>query len=196
MEILLPEIKNIKLNQLLIKRRSIRSFRDDPLTLEDLSNLLFAAYGITNNFGFRTVPSAGATFPLEIYVNIKNVIDVDEGVYKYIPERHSIVLHLSRDVSYDLAIASLNQMFIAEAPVVIIITADFYRTVKVYGNRGYRYVYMEAGSSYQNVYLMATALNLGTVAVGAFYDDKVKEILMIDEDPLILLPVGKPFKTV
>ena len=193
MEILLPEIEEIKLEDVLLKRRSIREYSSTPLTLKELSHLLFAAYGITDSSrGFKTVPSAGATYPLEIYVNAKDVVGLEEGVYKYIPEKHSIVRILDEEVGQKLALASLKQMFIAVAPIVIIIPADFERTTRVYGDRGFRYVYMEVGHVAQNIYLMATSLGLGTVSVGAFYDNEIKNILGIDEYPLLLMPVGVP----
>ncbi|CAB3287626.1 SagB-type dehydrogenase domain protein [Methanocaldococcus lauensis] len=192
MEILLPEIEEIKLEDVLLKRRSIREYSSTPLTLKELSHLLFAAYGITDSRGFKTVPSAGATYPLEIYVNVRDVVNLEEGVYKYIPEKHSIVRILDEEVGQKLALASLKQMFIAVAPIVIIIAADFERTTRVYGDRGFRYVYMEVGHVAQNIYLMATSLGLGTVSVGAFYDSEIKNILGIDEYPLLLMPVGVP----
>jgi SagB-type dehydrogenase family enzyme len=191
MEIQLPDIEEIKLEDVLIKRRSVRDYSSSPLTLRELSHILFAAYGVTNEEGFKTVPSAGATYPLEIYVNVRDVIDLEEGVYKYIPERHSIVRILEDEVGHELALAALRQMFIAVAPIVLIITANYERTTRVYGDRGFRYVYMEVGCVSQNVYLMATSLGLGTVAVGAFYDDEIREILKIDEYPLLLMPIGR-----
>ena len=191
MEIQLPDIEEIKLEDVLLNRRSIRDYSPSPLTLRELSHILFAAYGVTNEEGFKTVPSAGATYPLEIYVNVRDVIDLEEGVYKYIPERHSIVRILEDEVSHELALAALRQMFIAVAPIVLIIAADYERTTRVYGDRGFRYVHMEVGHVAQNVYLMATSLGLGTVSVGAFYDDEVRKILKIDEYPLLLMPVGR-----
>jgi len=191
MEIQLPEIEEIKLEDVLLNRRSIRDYSPSPLTLRELSHILFAAYGVTNEEGFKTVPSAGATYPLEIYVNVRDVIGVEDGVYKYIPERHSIVRVLDEEVGHKLALSSLKQMFIAIAPIVLIITANYERTTRVYGDRGFRYVYMEVGCVAQNVYLMATSLGLGTVAVGAFYDDEIREILKIKEHPLLLMPIGR-----
>ncbi|AIJ05223.1 SagB-type dehydrogenase domain [Methanocaldococcus bathoardescens] len=191
MEILLPEVEEIKLEDVLLKRRSVREYSSSPLTLRELSHILFAAYGVTDKMGFKTVPSAGATYPLEIYINVRDVIGVEEGVYKYIPERHSIVRVLDEEVGHELALASLKQMFIAIAPIVLIITANYERTTRVYGDRGFRYVHMEVGCVAQNVYLMATSLGLGTVAVGAFYDDEIREILKIEEHPLLLMPVGR-----
>ena len=122
---------------------------------------------------------------------MRDVIEVEEGVYKYIPERHSIVRILEDEVGHELALAALRQMFIAVAPIVLIIAADYERTTRVYGDRGFRYVYMEVGHVAQNVYLMATSLGLGTVSVGAFYDDEVRKILKIEEYPLLLMPVGR-----
>ncbi|NPA63115.1 MAG: SagB/ThcOx family dehydrogenase [Methanococci archaeon] len=191
MEIILPTIKPTNLENILIKRRSIRRYSPSPLTIEELSHILFSAYGITNELGFRTVPSAGATYPLEIYVSVKDVLDIESGVYKYNPERHSIIKILEEEIGYELAIYSLNQMFIAEAPIVLIITAEYQRTTGVYGKRGVRYVHMEVGHVAQNIYLTATSLGLGTVSVGAFLDEEIKNLLNIKEDPLLIMPIGR-----
>ncbi|WP_456419901.1 SagB/ThcOx family dehydrogenase [Methanocaldococcus infernus] len=193
MEIQLPEIVNVKLEDVLLKRRSVREYLGAPLTIRELSHILFAAYGITNEEGFKTVPSAGATYPLNIYVNVKDVEGIPEGIYKYIPERHSILRASERELSYELAVAALRQMFIATAPIVLIIAAKFERTTSVYGERGYRYVHMEVGHVAQNVYLMATSLGLGTVSIGAFIDSEVEEILkgIVDGHVLLLMPVGR-----
>ncbi len=191
MKLELPEPILTNFEELLLKRRSIREYLGEPLTIKELSHILFAAYGVTDDRGFKTVPSAGATYPLEIYINIRDVLGLEEGLYHYIPEEHSIEMIDDNEYSRELAIASLNQMFIAVAPITLIIAADYYRTISVYGERGFRYVHMEVGHVAQNVYLMATALNLGTVSVGAFYDDEIKRILNIKEEPLLLMPVGR-----
>ncbi|AEF97295.1 SagB/ThcOx family dehydrogenase [Methanotorris igneus] len=192
MEIKLPNPKLINIEPVLIKRRSIREYKDEPLTLEELSQLLFACQGITDDYGFRTAPSAGATYPLEIYVSVKNVVGLSKGVYKYIPHSHSLLKVFDGDIGEELATLALNQYFIAEAPVVIIFTAVYERATQRYGKRGIRYVHMEVGYASQNVYLEATALNLGTVAVGAFDDEGIMELMGLEEEyPLLLMPVGR-----
>jgi SagB-type dehydrogenase family enzyme len=176
-------------------RRSVRDFGDNPLSVEQISQLLWAGQGITEGFK-RAAPSAGATYPLILYVVIgeKGVSGLAPGIYEYIPDPHSLVLIKSGDFRQDLAAACLGQTFIQEAPVNIIIAADYERTTARYGERGKRYVHMEAGHAGENIYLQAGALSLGTVVVGAFDDDEVAAVLGLPEgqDPLYVMPVGYP----
>lgn len=182
------------------RRRSIRSYKDEPITISHLSQLLWAAQGITDEKrGFRAAPSAGALYPLELYVVVgERGVAVDDGhlkagVYHYSPRDHSIRYVLEGDLRRELATAALGQMFVADAPVILVITAIYERTTIKYGKRGIRYVHLEAGHAAQNVYLQAVALELGTVVVGAFYDERVKELLKLDEEnPLYLMPIGHP----
>lgn len=188
------------INVVLLERRSRRSYRREPLTLEEVSLLLWAGYGVTGPEGLKTCPSAGATYPLELYLVVgrRGVVAGDdylrEGVYHYLPDEHALELVVEGDVRGRLQAASLNQEWVGEAPVSIVIAAVFERTTMHYGERGYRYVYMEAGHCSQNIYLEATALGLGTVAVGAFYDDDVAAILNLPPrtHPLYIMPVGRP----
>jgi len=189
-----PMLKgSVSVEEAISKRRSIREYKDEPLRLEELSQLLWAAQGITSPKGFRSTPSAGATYPLEIYVSVreKGVIGLSAGIYHYNPFEHSLVIIKEGDHSLEIYRASLNQEWVKEAPICIIIAADFSRTTSRYGARGERYVYMEAGHVGQNIYLQATALDLGTVAVGAFYDDQLKSIIGCEEAPIYLFPVGR-----
>ena len=196
----LPVFKgNMSLEEAILHRRSIREYRKEPLTLHQLSQLLWAAQGITEvRWGFRASPSAGATYPLEIYVVVGNngVKGLVSGVYRYQPHSHSLVLVKKGDVREELYSACLNQEWVRDAPVVLVIAADYERTTRVYGERGIRYVHMEVGHVGQNIYLEATALGLGTVAVGAFYDDEVRVIIGAPENhhPLYVMPVGIPVK--
>ncbi|GAI37268.1 unnamed protein product, partial [marine sediment metagenome] len=156
-----------------------------------------AAGGITNTRGrYRAVPSAGATYPLEIFaVCGRNSIEgIGAGIYHYNIDSHSLTLHYEGDVRLALARAALDQEFIYEAPVDIIICALYERTTRRYGARGERYVYMEMGHAGQNIYLQATALGLATVAIGAFNDEQVREVLRLDKQykPLYIMPVGRP----
>ncbi len=177
----------------LLERRSVRSYKEESLTLVEVSQLLWAAQGITNNKGFRTAPSAGALFPLEVYLVAGNMNDLSPGIYKYEPSRHELLKILDGDKRAELCDAALGQGCIKQGGVAIVFSAVYERTTKRYGNRGIRYVHMEAGHAAQNVYLQAVSLNLGTVVVGAFNDNEVKRIMnMTDEEqPLYIMPVGR-----
>lgn len=196
-EIKLPEpsLKGKKtLEEVLAQRRSIRSYKREPISLEELSKLLWSAQGITEkSWGLRTAPSAGALYPLEVYVVIGNCKDIEAGVYKYIPQNHSIVKTLDGDRRRELYNSALQQESIVQAPVNFVIAAVFQRTAIKYGERAERYVWIEVGHAAQNLLLQATALDLGAVPIGAFYDDKIKKALNLnkDEEPLYIIPVGK-----
>ncbi|MDP2362791.1 MAG: SagB/ThcOx family dehydrogenase [Ignavibacteria bacterium] len=177
----------------LLKRRSVRGFKDLPLNLKEVSQLLWAAQGITHQGEFRTAPSAGSLYPLEIYIVVNNVITVSKGVYKYYPNKNQLVKIKEKDIRKELSAAALGQRWIEEASVILVFSAVYERTTKKYGERGIRYVHMEVGHAAQNVYLQAVSLNLGTTVVGAFNDEDVKKILNIsnEELPLYLIVVGK-----
>lgn len=191
--------KGKPLFELLKGRHSCRSFRKDSLGLDDLSLLLWAAYGRKADaisHATATVPSAGATYPLELYIVVgkRSVEKIEEGVYHYLTEEHSLEKISSEDLRSNLSTACLGQSFIASAPVSLVIAAKFSRTTGRYGSRGERYVFMESGHVSQNIYLAATNLGLGTVDVGAFTDTEVKRILGLgkDTEPLIIMPIGYP----
>ncbi|MEM4245990.1 MAG: SagB/ThcOx family dehydrogenase [Candidatus Bathyarchaeia archaeon] len=183
-------------------RRSIREYRDEPIPVEQLSELLWAAQGVNElKHRLRTVPSAGATYPLELYVVAGDggvLVDkgryLPAGSYKYDRRDHSLVLVALGDLRERLAGASLNQEWVKNAPINIVICAVYERTTVRYGERGLRYVYMEVGHVGQNIYIVASALGLGTVAVGAFHDGQVKTVLGAEakEEPLYVMPVGVP----
>ncbi|AMM53060.1 SagB/ThcOx family dehydrogenase [Pyrococcus kukulkanii] len=191
----LPEPRltgEMSVEEAIAKRRSIRRYRNESLTLQELSQLLWAAQGITEpNRKFRAAPSAGATYPFEVYVVVGKVKDLEPGIYHYDPFSHSIKLIKRGDFRRALQKAALNQAWVGSAAIDIVLVAYYERTTKYYGERGRMYVHMEAGHIGQNIYLQATALNLGTVAVGAFYEDQVAEILGVDGVPLYIFPVGK-----
>lgn len=206
-ELLLPlprKMTAVVVEEAILLRRSIRDYTNDPITIEQLSMILWAAQGITNTkWRFRAAPSAGATYPLEIYVVVgENSVLVENntflkaGVYKYDVYRHSLVLIKEGDYREELSRAALNQRWVREAPVNIVICAVYERTTNYYGERGVRYVHIEVGHVGQNIYLMATALGLGTVAVGAFYDSHVARIISAkpEEHPLYIMPIGVPVK--
>ena len=177
----------------LLERRSIRTFSDEPVTLAEISQLLWAAQGVTHRRGFRTAPSAGALYPLEIYIVAGQVTGLAAGIYRYKPNLHELSKIVEGEKRADLCRAALNQSAVKKAPVVILICAVYRRTTVKYGQRGIRYVHMEVGHSAQNICLQAVSLGLGTVPIGAFRDDQVKKILhcQADEEPLYLMPVGK-----
>ncbi len=190
-----PQLQGeISVEEAISKRRSIRDYLTLPLTLKELSQLLWAAQGITDSQSSRrATPSAGATYPLEIYLVCGNVEGLSPGVYKYLPSQHSLKLHLEGDKRSALSRAALNQPWVGEAPVDLVFTAVYSRTTTTYGKRGIRYVDMEAGHAAENVYLQCVGLKLGTVVVGAFYDEEVKKVLALPEEevPLYILPVGR-----
>ena len=196
----LPDPKTVgvmSVEEAILRRRSTRSYTKDPLTLQDVSQLLWAAQGITDPIRkFRAAPSAGATYPLEVYVAVgtKGVVGLAEGLYHYEPFEHRLEYLLEGDLRPDLADAALGQSWVGEAPIVIVIAAVYERTTARYGERGIRYVHMEVGHVGQNLYLQAVARELGMVVVGAFYDDEVQRILQLpaDHKPLYLVPVGHP----
>lgn len=171
-------------------RRSVRSFRPDELSDEEISQLLWSAQGVTEERrGFRAPPSAGATYPLELY------LVREDGVYNYAPDGHVLEPVKAGDARSGLAGAALGQGFVAEAPVGIVIAAVYARTAGRYGaERGERYVHIEAGHAAQNIHLQAVALELGSVPVGAFNDAEVSDVLVLpaDHEPVYIIPVGHP----
>ncbi len=183
-----PQFTNVSLEQCIQKRRSIRNFQNQELTLQQVSNLLWSAQGITDSIReFRATPSAGATYPLEIFVAKK------DGLFRYIPDGHRLKKEQDADLRKEIARAALNQMFIADAGIVIVITAVFQRTAWRYGERAYRYINNEVGHCAQNIHLEAVALGLGSVPIGAFDDVKIKKLLKLtEEEPLYIIPVGVP----
>ena len=193
-EIKLPPVLKkgkITLEETLTARRSVRNYKDEPLTLQEVSQLLWACDGKTSEWGGRTSPSAGATYPLEIYVVVGNVEGIEPGLYHYIVENHSLVEVKKGDLRKKLSSVCLNQTMVVEAPVSIVISGIFERTTGRYGERGKRYVFMEVGHCGQNIHLQSEALGLGTVMIGAFDDEGVRKVLGIKEDVFYICPVGK-----
>eukprot|EP01083_Nonionella_stella_P278557 947319_1 len=180
----------MSLAEALSSRRSIRSFKNEELTGNEISQLLWSAQGISNDRGRRTAPSAGALYPLEVYVVTR------EGVSHYLPTDHQLE-HLTPapiDLRRELEDASLEQEAVGDAPAVFIIAADYSRTERKYRRRAEKYVKMEAGHACENLLLQATALDLGGVSIGAFDDDDVEELLNLpaDEEVLYVVPIGRP----
>ncbi len=188
---------SMSLEEAIARRRSIRDFTPEPLSQLQLSQILWAAQGSSDTWGrYRTVPSAGATYPLEIFVvcGINCIEKIDDGIYHYNVAHHSLTLHHKGDVRLELARAASGQECIYQAPVDIVICALYEQTTTRYGAKGERYVHIEVGHAGQNIYLQATALGLATVAIGAFYDEQIREVLQLDEQykPLYIMPVGRP----
>lgn len=176
-------------------RRSVRSFTSTPVSLNSISQLMWAAQGITEpRRGFRTSPSAGATFPLEVFVVATNVVDLEAGLYQYIIGDHTLEKKIDGDLREPLLASALMQQWISQAAAIVVICADYSRTTARYGERGIRYVHMECGHVGQNIALQAVAMDLGTTMVGAFYDEQLKDVLQLPDDlePLYIIPVGHP----
>lgn len=186
----LPEPKimgKMTVEEAIFRRRSERSFYPNELTLEQISQILWSAQGITDKtWGFRTAPSAGALYPLTLYVMKK------DGVFRYVPDGHKLVQISEEDRRPSLVRASLGQSFIGEAPLVIVVCGNFRITEAKYGQRSYRYLNMEIGHVAENIQLQAVALGLTSVPVGAFWDDVVAKTLELPDtqDPFYIVPVG------
>ncbi len=191
-EIVLPPpvtTGGMSLAEAISKRRSVRHFTSEPLTIEQISQLAWAAQGITDPAtGHRAAPSAGATYPLELYLLTK------DGVFHYLPQGHKLVRLSDRDRRDDLSKAALGQSSVSQAPLDIVIAAVFSRTEAKYKDRARQYVYLEAGHAAENIVLQGVALGLGSVTVGAFRDQAVSEVLELpsDQTPLSVIPVGHP----
>lgn len=193
----LPLHRGLSLEEAIKKRRSVRTYSEKALTLEEISQLLFAAQGITGEYygqPLRSAPSAGALYPIEIYLVVGNVKNLKPGIYHYAVLEHSLELLKEGDFRKKLRSAALDQEMVEDAAVTFILTTIWERVTHKYEERGYRYAYIEAGHISQNIYLQATSLGLGSVSVGAFFDDKVNKLLEIDgekESAIYLHPVGR-----
>lgn len=188
------------LEECLAKRRSQRYFAEKPLELSQVSQIVWAAQGITERRrDFRTSPSAGATFPLEVFLVVgKGGVDsLEDGLYLYVPSRHSLKCILCGDLRDELARHALNQRFISRTPASLVLCGVYERTAWHYGQRAKRYVHMETGHAGQNIYLQAEALGLGTVAIGAFNDEMVAKLLGLEKNtiPLYIMPLGIPARS-
>ncbi len=183
----------VSVEKALLERRSIRDYADEPVTLSDVSQLLWSAQGLTAASRYRTAPSAGALYPLEVYLVAGKVSSLTAGIYHYKPQGHELIKVADGDRRAELSNAALGQSALRQAPASLVLTAVYERTTQKYRDRGIRYVHMEAGHAAQNVCLQAVSLDLGTVVIGAFYDDDVKRVMALpgSEAPLYLIPFGK-----
>jgi len=182
----------------LLERSSTRDYSTDPIALEKVSQLLWASQGITREGGewqFRTAPSAGALYPIETYLGVNRVHGLAPGLYHYEVRNHRLAFLREDDlIGTALARAALGQTICQRAALVFVWTAVIARSVRKYGERAYRYIYMDAGHVAQNLYLAAAGLNLGCCAVGAFFDDEVNAVLDLDgreETAVYLATVGQ-----
>jgi len=196
---------DVSIEEVLNARRSVRQYADSSLSINEISQLLWAAYGVTKSYesptslrgGLKTSPSAGALYPLELYLVAWNIDQLENGIYKYFSEDHSLKLVMSGDKRDELSTAAWDQSWLKDAAGAIVYSAVFSRTTDKYGERGKdRYVCMDVGHSAQNVYLQGVALRIGTCAIGAFNDNKLKELINMPEDetPLYIMPIGKMVK--
>jgi len=192
--------QTLSIVEALRRRRSTRSFSPEPLSLNDLSFLLWACTGVQRRervYEFRTAPSAGALYPIETYLIVNNVEGLAKGVYHYNIEAHALEELNTGDFAEETAHAALEQKACAEAPVVLVWTAVFDRSKWKYAQRAYRYVYLDAGHIAENLALAATGSGLASCQMGAFFDDEVNHIIGVngeDESAVYLSVVGHPPK--
>jgi len=193
-----PVHKGMPVEETIKKRRSLREYSGKPLTLSQLSQLVFAAQGVTGkSFGqaLRTAPSAGALYPFEVYLVVNNVDGLKKGLYHYAVTEHALELVKEGDFGKKITKAGLDQEMLGDSGVTFVLTSIFDRVRHKYGERGYRYAYMESGHISQNISLQAVSLGLGSVTVGAFIDEAVSDLLGIDgvyEAAVYLHAVGVP----
>ncbi|MGD9164996.1 MAG: SagB/ThcOx family dehydrogenase [Chromatiales bacterium] len=182
------------LNPILQQRRTHREFAPQPLSLTQAAQLLWAAQGVTSREGYRTAPSAGALYPLELHLVVGEIEGLPAGSYRYDAMRHTLTCEKTGDLRPALSAAALYQDWIEQAPAIIVISAVDARTTRKYGSRGVRYVHIEVGHASQNLLLQAVALSLAAATVGAFDDDRLHRLLGLadEERPLAIHPVGHP----
>ncbi len=193
-----PRLKgDMSVEEAILQRRSRREYLDRPLTLEQLSQLLWAAQGVTEPtlwVGLRSAPSAGGLYPLELYAVIREggVTGLEAGCYHYLPNQHAIRATVRGDISRELMEACINQEWVQAAPLNFVFTAVFERSSVKYGARARQYVFQESGHAAQNIYLQATAMGLGGTVIGAFIESMIQELLALpsNEVPVYVMPVG------
>ena len=194
----LPQPKlqgRFSLEKSLLQRRSFRAYKKTPLSIGEISQLLFAGQGVIDE-NRRTVPSAGALYPIEVYLVAGRIKGIPAGIYKYQPQDHSLDEVSSGDKRRELAAGAFSQFWVKEAPATIALCGNFQTTTKKYRERGKRFVIIEIGHAAQNICLQSTSLGLGSLCVGGFDDESVKRLLDIklEPRPFYLIPVGKIFK--
>jgi SagB-type dehydrogenase family enzyme len=184
----------MSVEEALKRRRTVRAFASRGLTLAQVSQLLWGTEGLSDPRGYRTAPSAGATYPMEIYLVVgeRGVAELGPGLYHYRPEAHALELSQRGDFRALVARAALHQTWMAEAPVMVVFAAEFRRCTARYGERGIMYTHMEAGAASQNLFLQAEALGLAAGIVGAFQERVLRQGLGLPPEhvPLLVMPVG------
>jgi len=204
-----PSFKSeTSIEEALNARQSVRAYSAESLSLTEISQMLWAAQGITRKKdtpsskwnekyewqgGNRTAPSAGGLYPMELYLLAGNVEGLDQGVYKYIVKSHSLIKVIDGDKRADVREVSLKQKAITEGAAVIVMAAVYERTSIKYGARSEKYIFTEVGHIGQNIYLQGASLGIGTVMIGAYKDDDLKRVLNLpdDEKPMAVMPIGK-----
>lgn len=197
---------NTSIEKALLTRRSERIYKQDAIKLKDLSQILWAAQGVTMKIdtvpgwwvgqewlgGVRTAPSAGALFPIELYIAVGDVENLDQGLYKYNALNHTIIKIADGDKREEVRKAALGQSAVGNGPACIIITANFGRTEYKYESRATQYVYIESGAVCQNIYLQCNSLSIGTVMIGAIREEPMKVALGLpdSETPIGVMPIG------
>jgi len=181
---------DLSFEEILAARRSVREYGDRSLTIDEISQLSWAAQGITADWGARTAPSAGGLFPVRIFIIARDIDGITDGSWEYDPHDHSLTSVKTGDLSAELQSAALDQESIGNGQAVIAITAIPSIIEARYGDRSMRYIDTETGAVCQNIYLMCENLDLGTVAVGAFHDEQVAEIIGTTNDVRLLMPIG------
>ena len=186
----------VSLEKTLKDRQSTRDFSALSISLKELSQLLWAGQGITRGKMYRTTPSAGALYPLELYIVVRNVSGLEQGLYHYIPKRLRLEQLHSGPIMQEIAAAALGQSVFDKCAAAILITGVVERTYTKYGKRAEQYVLIEVGHAAQNILLQATALGLGAVPLGAFHGDKMKKIFRGNRGyglmgkPYYIIPIG------
>ena len=194
---LAPELayNGITVEKAIASRRSQRGFTGETMALAELAHLLHYSSGITDKrHGFRAAPSAGATYPIEVYAIVNNVEDLIKGTYHYLVSSHELELLREGDFSSEMSRAALQERMFKQANVIVALSAVFQRTERRYRDRAQRYICFEAGHIAQNTYLLATSLGLGTCAIGAFNDNEFNRLLGLDgrnESVLYVIALGK-----
>ncbi len=185
----------LSVEKAIARRRSLRDFTGTGMSLAELSHILYYSSGITDEHeGLRAAPSAGATYPIEVYAIANNVESLTKGIYHYLIQSHELELLREGDFRNEMSRAALGERMFRQANVILVLSAVFQRTQRRYRERAQRYIFFEAGHIAQNTYIVATSMGLGACAIGAFYDDEFNHLLGLDgrnESVLYLLAVGK-----
>lgn len=179
--------------EMIAQRRSHREFFRQPITLPELSQLIWATQGITERawgYDLRATPSAGALYPIETYVVVNRVNGLNPGIYHLNVKEYQLIFLKEGNFGEDLSNAGLGQEMLEEASCVFVWTAMVARSKWKYRERAYRYIYMDAGHIGQNLYLAATAMNLGCCTVGAFFDEEIDKLIGVDGKEEISVYLG------